>query len=309
MLIPARNEAARIGSVVRGALEQAARASRVEVIVIDDASTDATRDEAEHAGARVIDSPARGNPAAARNAGARAATGDPLVFLDADCVPAPGWLDAILAAHDAGASVVGGSLALPPGLSFTARCDYYCGWYLVHPARPGGVVPHHPPPNLAVRRGPFLDSAGFTERAPLGYTNEERAWQAALRGAGHEIVFEPRAVAWHHNRPGLGNLLRRSYRWGYTALESKGTSRSARQAWIYRFPRLMILFAPALAVAQTVYILGCWLRAGRLEPLLMAPLVLASRVAWVSGMTVGGIRWLRRGRRGEAGERPQPRWQ
>jgi hypothetical protein len=40
-------------------------------------------------------------------------------------------LVAILAAHERGATVKGGALDLPPGLSATARCDYYCGWYLV----------------------------------------------------------------------------------------------------------------------------------------------------------------------------------
>ena len=35
---------------------------------------------------------------------------------------------------------LGGSLDLPDGLSFMARCDYYCGWYHVHSRRPGGEV-------------------------------------------------------------------------------------------------------------------------------------------------------------------------
>ena len=79
-----------------------------------------------------------GNPAAARNRGAMAAQGDPLVFLDADCIPADDWLARLLAGHDAGAAVVGGALDLPSGLPPMARCDYYCGWYHVHSRRPAG---------------------------------------------------------------------------------------------------------------------------------------------------------------------------
>src|SRR5438445_6819404 len=74
------------------------------------------------------------------------------------CSPGEGWLVAILAAHERGATVVGGALDVPPGLSATARCDYYCGWYLVHSGRPAGPVPHHPLPNLSVRREAFLST-------------------------------------------------------------------------------------------------------------------------------------------------------
>lgn len=307
VIIPARNEATFIPRVVRAVLVQRPVGRELEVIVVDDGSTDGTAEAARRAGAVVIAGagPA-GNPAAARNRGASAAAGDPLIFLDADCVPADGWLAAILEAHERGATVVGGALDLPPGLSASARCDYYCGWYLVHSRRPPGDVPHHPPPNLSVRRAPFLASSRFTEQQPFAYTNEERAWQSELQRAGHRIYFEPRALAYHYNRPGFGNLLRRNYRWAYTAIESKSRTGAARLAWIYRYPRVLIAASLPLAVAHTVFILWCWLRAGRLEPLLMAPAVLASRIAYAAGMAAGGLQWLRQ-RDPRATYRP--RWQ
>ena len=295
-MIPARNEGRGIANVVRAVLEQRDHAAELDVLVVDDGSTDDTPRVAKGAGARVIELPhcERGNPAAARNRGARESTGDPIVFLDADCTPAPGWLRAILDAHDAGATVVGGSLDLPRGLSATARCDYYCGWYLVNSRRAAGWVPHHPPPNLSVRRAEFLATTGFSEQAPLEYTNEERAWQAQLRERGHRIYFEPRAVAYHQNRPGFVNLLRRNYRWAYTAIEAKSQSGSARMAWIYSYPRLLIVASVPLALVHTAYIVAAWARVGVFEPVWMLPGVLASRLAYAAGMSVGGVRWLRR---------------
>src|SRR6185369_13919320 len=94
----------------------------LEVIVVDDASTDRTIAVAEAAGARVLALPARpggGNPAAARNRGAAISRGDPNIFLDSDCTPHEGWLQALLAEHAKGYEVVGGSLGLPDGLSFS----------------------------------------------------------------------------------------------------------------------------------------------------------------------------------------------
>lgn len=311
VVIPARNEEALIGDVVRALQRQCSEGSALEILVIDDGSSDRTAEAANAAGARVVQAPssaAGGNPAMARNHGASIAKGDPLIFLDADCVVTDGWLAAILKAHEAGAVVVAGSLDLPPGLSLTARCDYYCGWYVTHPRRPAGFVPHHPPPNLSVRAKAFRSTSGFSQKPPLDYTNEERAWQAELRRCGQPIYFEPRARAFHHNRPGFGNLLRRNYRWGYTAIESKHETGTARLAWLYRYPRLLIAAALPLAFVHTGYVLLCWVRVGRIEPVLMLPMILVSRFAYALGMAVGGIRWLRYRETGGAGPRPRPRW-
>ncbi|MBA2670877.1 MAG: glycosyltransferase [Gemmatimonadetes bacterium] len=297
VVVPARNESAGIGRLVTMVLDQREPGLEVEVIVVDDNSTDDTAGAARASGATVIrlGPELAGNPAAARNRGARASRGDPIIFLDADCTPAPGWLRGFLKAHASGETIVGGALDLPPGLSASARCDYYCGWYLVHSKRPAGHVPHHPPPNLSVRREPFLSTAGFTEHQPYAYTNEERAWQAELQRRGHRIYFAPLALAYHHNRPGFLNLLRRNYRWAYTAIPSKATSGSARMAWMYRYPKLMIAASVPLAFAHTGYVVGCWVRAGTFEPVAMLPAILASRFAYVAGMAVGGVQWLRRG--------------
>ncbi|HEX5387016.1 MAG TPA: glycosyltransferase [Gemmatimonadales bacterium] len=294
VIIPARNEAALIGRVVAAVLAHEPPNAELEVLVVDDGSSDDTCALARAAGARVIELRGTGgNPAAARNRGAAASSGDPIIFLDADCVPAHTWLAALLEAHARGATVVGGSLDLPPGLPPSARCDYYCGWYLVHSRRPAGFVPHHPPPNLSVRREAFQSTSGFSERPPLNYTNEERAWQGELLRAGHRIWFEPSAIAFHYNRPGLRQLLRRNYRWAFTAVESKSQTGAARYAWLYRYPRLLIVASPALAVAHTAFIVGCWVRAGVLEPVLMLPMIFASRLAYCAGMAAGGLRWLR----------------
>jgi glycosyltransferase involved in cell wall biosynthesis len=309
VIIPARNEARTITRLVGAILPQAPAGWAVEVVVVDDGSTDDTAIAARGAGARVVELGGRaggGNPAIARNRGARAAGGDPLVFLDADCLPAPGWLAHLLAGHEAGAAVVGGSLNLPSGLEPMARCDYYCGWYHVHSRRPGGDVPNHPPGNLSVRRAAFLATGGFTEQQPIAYAHEELAWQASVRRAGGRIVFDPQAIVYHFNRPGFRNLLRRNYRWGYSAIESKASTGAARMAWAYRYPALLVAASLPLAVGSTAYIGWCWLRAGVIEPLLMLPAVLAARLAYSVGLVAGGLRWMRFG---AAAAEVRPRWE
>jgi glycosyltransferase involved in cell wall biosynthesis len=81
VIIPARNESHAIGQVIRGVLVQCPDA---EVIVVDDASTDDTPDQAERAGAKVIRRPYNIGNGAGVKTGVRAATGDVVVVIDAD---------------------------------------------------------------------------------------------------------------------------------------------------------------------------------------------------------------------------------
>jgi GT2 family glycosyltransferase len=85
-VVPAHNEAELLGRTL-AALSPAARAvgEPWEVIVVNDASTDRTAEIAAAHGTRVVTVNHR-KIAAARNAGARAATGDVLFFVDADTV-------------------------------------------------------------------------------------------------------------------------------------------------------------------------------------------------------------------------------
>ncbi len=298
VIIPARNEARGIATVIQAVQAQTPAGWDLEIIVVDDGSSDGTAESVRAAGAQALvleSGPDGGNPARARNLGAAAAKGDPIVFLDADCIPESGWLTRLLVAHDAGAAVVGGALDLPQGVPLTARCDYYCGWYHVHSKRPSGAVPNHPPGNLSVRRQVFVRSSGFTEQQPVAYAHEELAWQGEVQRSGGAIVFEPAAVVRHYNRPGFANLLKRNYRWGYSAIESKAATKAARMAWLYRYPALLVVASIPLAIASTGYIVGCWLRAGVAEPLLMLPAVLAARLAYSMGLAAGGVRWIRYG--------------
>lgn len=89
VIVPARNAAATIGRAAAAIAAQKVEGG-LELIVVDDGSTDATARIAEEAGAKVLRGPALG-PGAARNRGAAGAAAPRLAFTDADCFPAPGW--------------------------------------------------------------------------------------------------------------------------------------------------------------------------------------------------------------------------
>ncbi len=81
IVIPAKNEGGAIGDVVAAAVKEYPEA---EIIVVDDGSTDNTADAARDAGAKVIQHPESLGNGAAVKAGARAASGDIIAFMDGD---------------------------------------------------------------------------------------------------------------------------------------------------------------------------------------------------------------------------------
>lgn len=109
VIIPALNEAARIGD----AIDSAIAAGAAEVIVADCGSTDGTPDLAEARGARVV----RGESMRARqcNRAAAEGTGQYLIFLHADTQLPPGACDAVGQALASGADFGGFRLRFPEG--------------------------------------------------------------------------------------------------------------------------------------------------------------------------------------------------
>ncbi|WP_052473410.1 glycosyltransferase family 2 protein [Paramagnetospirillum magnetotacticum] len=94
VVMPAYNEAATIGDVIRRTLDTGVVA---EVVVVDDGSTDGTAQAAEAAGARAVRNPYNiGNGASVRR-GSLAATGDVVVMMDADGQHPPEAIPSLLA--------------------------------------------------------------------------------------------------------------------------------------------------------------------------------------------------------------------
>jgi glycosyltransferase involved in cell wall biosynthesis len=150
VVVPARDAAGTLGATLTGLAAQSRAPD--EVIVVDDGSSDATVALAEASAVvtRVVRGRGEG-PGAARNAGAAVAAGDVLAFLDADCVPEPGWLAAGLGAL-AQADLVQGRTTPPPGAHvgpFDRTLWVTAPWGLFETA------------NLFVTRALFEDLGGF----------------------------------------------------------------------------------------------------------------------------------------------------
>ena len=124
IVVPAFNEE----RLIAGTLERLKEGIEVfrrrgwtdELIVCDNNSTDRTAELARAAGATVVFEPVN-QIARARNAAARAASGDWLLFIDADCSPGPELFEDLLAVIESGRYVGGGCTVAMAGATPVLR--------------------------------------------------------------------------------------------------------------------------------------------------------------------------------------------
>jgi len=180
-----------------------------EVVVVDDASPAATPRMLAGFGAsiRLLRLEENRGFAAACNAGAAAAAGEMLVFLNNDTEPEPGWLQALLdcAAEHPAAEVIGARLLYPTGAVQHAGVAFgqdgyphnlYAGFPGEHPAvnRPRRLQAVTGACML-VRRAAFDRAGGFDER----FRNSLEDVDLCLRigAGGGEVHYCPEAVLTH----------------------------------------------------------------------------------------------------------------
>jgi len=187
VVVPARNAAATIAGAL-AALAAQELSAEAEVVVVDDASEDATAAVAERAGVRVVRHERATGPAGARNAGVAATSAPLIAFTDADCEPAAGWLRALLAGLRDADLVTGPIEPARPATLFDRTL------------RRNGASPLFETANLAVRRALFERVGGFEPFAPAegsGHFGEDVVfgWRAVRAGA--RIAYAPDALVRH----------------------------------------------------------------------------------------------------------------
>ena len=179
-----------------------------EVVVVDNGSTDGTL---EHLHDRAGSAPVpmrvlqdEGSLGHIRNVAVQATTTPIVAFTDSDCVPAPGWLEALVA---------------PLRDEAEGRLGAVQGTTLPDPGTPRGrwsttqeltsFTDRYETCNIAYRVAALREAGGFDES--VGFFGEDTAAGWSIRRRGWRAAFAERAVVHHAvTHPGLGWHLRRA---------------------------------------------------------------------------------------------------
>ena len=246
-----------------------------EVVVADNGSTDDSRAIAESFGPRLphlvlADAADRRGRARARNVGAAAATGEALLFVDADDEVAPGYLAAMaaaLAAHDFVACRYDSDTLNPewargthsnPQRDGLSRYDY------------PDYLPHAGGGGLGVRRAVHAAVGGFDETMPA-LEDTDYCWR--IQRAGHELVFVPDAVVRIRHRHDLRGMFAQGWRTGrynvliYAKYRPLGMPRLGALPGVLRWGKLLLRtpFAIWTRAARSRWIWQLGWRLGRLH--------------------------------------------
>lgn len=215
VIIPTRDRAAMLGDCLASLARQTVDPRAIEVLVVDDGSSDATPEVVTRfAGERFTLRCARQEPSGlnvARNTGARLARGDLIAYLDDDTIVDPTWAEAMIEAFGStGCDAVAGRIVLRlegrrPGWLTPAMETLLSALDLGSEAREIAAPAGPLGANCAVTRDAFERAGGFgagldREGTSL-LSNGDIEFFARVRASGGKTMWWPAASALHRVPP------------------------------------------------------------------------------------------------------------
>jgi mycofactocin system glycosyltransferase len=216
VIIPVRNRPDDIEVCLQSLREIDYPQDRLEIIVVDDASSDQTPDVVSRFPVRLIRLKQNKQASFCRNLAARQARGDLLVFIDSDCLADSSWLRELVPAFkDETLGALGGIVDSYFNANGLDRYEKVrsslnvSSWF--RRSQKNDPFFYLPSCNLVVRRRLFLDIGGFKEELVVG-EDVDLCWR--IRKRGYHIEYRPEGRVYHKHRNSLISFCRRRFDYG-----------------------------------------------------------------------------------------------
>ena len=245
VVVVTHNDRERLMDCLGSLTQQRLSEGEVEIIVVDDGSTDRTievirRDFPE---VRTIQKPNEGADLS-RNRGIEESTGEIIAFIDADCTAASDWLSRMVGRLAGDPGVVVGGRVLHRG-SFWQRLIGISDFGEYQELRRKEVCAL-PTCNLGLRRT-VLGEARFDPR--LARAGGDTLFATALHRQGARLIYDPAVVVVHRPSIKRGDLLARAKRYGRSFVEARQIDPTLRYASFVRAGALGVIAATVGRVA------------------------------------------------------------
>ena len=206
VIVPAFNAERTIGDCLAALVAQDYPVERLEVIAVDNRSTDRTAAIMCRYPVRVVAERRVQSSYAARNAGLAEARGSVLCFTDADCVPAPGWVRTLVAAlADDDAGGVAGRIEAAAGTTLVERFQVEERVLDAANAFTRPALPFAQTANAGYRRIVF-ERVGLFDPSLVSGGDLDLSWR--MQRAGWGLAYAPQAVVQHRHRTTWRGLVR-----------------------------------------------------------------------------------------------------
>jgi glycosyltransferase involved in cell wall biosynthesis len=237
VVICSLNGATGVDRCIRALAAQTIRSS-LELILVDDGSTDATSDVGRAHGAIVVRHATNQGLAAARNSGLVTATAPVVAFLDDDCEPEPVWAEQLLAGYEEGVIGAGGPI-LPAARGFmlgylernnplkpqeanlakSNRLTYRLKLYLRRQWTQTDEFSFHDiysfaGANMSFLREALIEVGQFDERFHFGAEELDLCMRLRHAFLSGRLAFVPKALVVHHFKSSMSDTLHRSRAYG-----------------------------------------------------------------------------------------------
>ena len=213
VIVPTYNSGHTLTACLQSLTNQTLPKAEYEIIVVDDGSTDDTATIVAGFEVNYIVQTNHG-PAVARNQGVQHATGEIILFTDADCVPDHNWIQEMVRPfQDAEVVGVKGTYKTKQKeLSARfAQAEFEDRYDLLKKHATIDMVDTY---SAAFRKDIFLKMGGFDESFPVA-NNEDTDLSYRLAAAGYKLVFNPKAFVGHTHQNSLLNYLKLKFWRGY----------------------------------------------------------------------------------------------